>query len=470
MLLQLERSLDNLKLSEYGLAISALDEVYINVCADHATEGIDFNLELINCNCFRLHTGFKRYFVQWKAMFYKKFLFTFKSPLLLITQIIIVICFAVFANIRSDMSREPHPPLNISLDIYNDPKVFYKMSNETNVKLKMRPLVFYMEDYFKNFQQKSTLTEFIGNKSTKSIIAHPTKKLIEGLDVHSIGSFEFQNTENVSIFFNNLVLHSVPIMVLLWINLITKFELGEDYNVEIVNKPLPFHRDFLRAIDVNSDKYAIFISLGLSVAFAFFSYTLTRGRVGKQILLQLLGGLRISTMWLSHLVWDLAFIIIFATIIVLISLMFQSECTATKSNILELYFILVYLGLGVVLFSYINSFWANDAFLSVAFSAVKDIIVTLFVYTGVKRMQSDIYPVTTKSIINFANDLFKINPTYGTISILFKMNKLGMTNTSCHEVCKILNKRFPEQYDSNCSAESLCTMDPPQRRQICCCK
>lgn len=469
MLSELEKSLNDLSLLEYGLSISALDEVYINVCADHAKEGIEFNLELINCNRFRLHTGIRKYFVQWKAMFYKKFLFTFQVPVLFITQILIIACFAVIACLHTDMENEPHPPLNLSLDLYNDANVFLKISNETNASHKMHPLLFYAEDYFKKFQNKSTLT-FISNQSIRSFISNPTTKLIEKLDVHSIGAFDFHDTENVSIFFNNMPLHSIPIMVLLWINLITKFELGEDYNVEVVSKPLAFKPDYVDAIDRNASQYAMFVSLGLSVAFAFFNYTLTRGRIGKQVLLQLLGGLRVSTLWLSNLIWDLSEVIVFVTIIVVISLAFGLECTETTSKILELYFILVYLGLGIILLSYTTSFWSTDPFLSVAFHALRDIIFTLIVFKGIYRIQTDNNSDTIKALVNITNDVLKIFPTYGTICVLFKKNKKGMTNTSCEEACEVLYKRFPKVYPHNCSAETLCTMDPPFGRSFCCCK
>lgn len=472
MLFELDKSLDDLKLSEYGLSISALDEVYIKVCADNAQEEVDFNMDLMNCNRFRLHTGIRKYFVQWKAMFYKKFLITFQPPTLFITQCLIVIFFAMFACIHIDLSRKYHPPLNISLDLYNDPKVIFTMSNESSVKLKMQPLAFYLKDYFKKFQTTSTLISS-GNESSSGIYAHSTadSKSIRSLDVKTMGCFEFQNTKNVVIAFNNLPLHSIPIMVLLWINIVTKFELGEDYNVEVVNKPLSPHKDYISAIEVNSTKYAMFVSLGLSVALAFFSYSLTKGRVERQILLQLLGGLRVSTLWLANLFWDLMLIAITVSLIVCVSLL--SETVMLGSNLgfflVELYIILMYLGLGVLLFAYIISFCFKDPLLSVAFSALKDIIFCLIVFKIMSSVHIDEYPLTNQGIFNFFNTLFKTIPTYGAISVLFKLHKLRMTNTSCREACAVLKSRFPKIY-VKCTAETLCTMDPKYGRKLCCCK
>lgn len=470
MLDALERSMENLKLDEYGLAISALDEVYVNVCAIQASEGIDFNLELINCNKFRLHTGIRKYLVQWKAMLYKRYLFTCKPPILFIIQSLIITIFAILACIRSsDITPNTNSPLNISLDLYKDVTVWLKMSNDTEVKLKMQPLAFFMEEYFRKFQTKSTLA-FIGeNMSTANVMVKHTDELCGTLDVKDIGAFEFQNTENVSIYFNNLPFHSIPIMVLLWINLIVKFELGESYNVEIVNKPQDVRMDYLKAIDVDSNNYAVFTSLGLSVAFAFFNYVMTRGRASRQVLLQLLGGLRVSTYWLSNVCWDLTLIIIFVSVIVVISVLFGSELTKDRSKIVELYFILVNLGLGVLLFSYLNAFFSKDPFRSVAFSALKDIICALIVFNLMVRLQKDNFSPATKGFINFTNDILKINPTFGTISILYKMSKIGKTNTSCEEACRILSTRFPLIYE-DCSPQILCAMELPLGRKICCCE
>lgn len=462
MLFHLEKSMDDLDLEEYGLSISALDEVYIKVCADHAAENINFNLELINCNRFRLHTGIRKYFVQWKAMLYKKLLFTFQPPKLFIAQALIVLAFVCFACFRGDSLKRSPRPLNISLDLYNDARVMYRISNES--KLKMQPLAFYMEEYFKKFQPKSTLA-FTGNQSASSIVANTSG----ALDVKNIGALEFHNNENVSIFFNNLPLHSMPIMVLLWINLVTKFELGEDYNVEVVNHPIPFKRDYVKAIDTESRLYAMFVSVGLSIAFAFFNYNMTRGRVERQVLLQFLGGMRVSTLWLVNIVWDMMIIAIFVSLAVIVSLLFKIEITETKTNIIELYLALMFLGFGILVFAYINSFWSKDPSLSVACSALKDIILVMIIFPMILRVRRDQHSAATHGFMNFTNYLFNINPAYGTISVLFKLNRLRKTNNSCLSACEILHSRHPEFY-INCTAAHLCGLKPPHKRSLCCCE
>lgn len=464
MLSDLEKSMEELKIAEYGLSISSLDEVYIKVCAGSATGEIDFNMELINCNRFRLHTGIRLYLAQWKAMIYKRFLVTLKPPTAIILQTLVITLMTI-AGLLLGKTNLSHftSDLNISLSHYENSKILLSMSNDTDVKLKMQPLTFYLGDYFRKFQEESTLT-FVENITKEMSSTTPLP-----VDVYRIGGIEFGNTENVTIHFNNIPLHSIPIMVLLWINAVTKFELGEEYNVEVWSNPLEFKLDNIHQDKSISDEYAKNVILGLSLGFAFFGYYMTKVRVGRLVLLQLLGGVWNSTLWLSNLLWDMFTLSFFVSIIVLSSFIAGSFLTDTPEKAVQLFFILMYSGFGVILFAYLFSLWFKDPALCVSVIAFKDFMLILFVFPSIKRIRTDPESDAIYWIGYIFDSLFRINPCYGTMTILQKMNNYFLRNASCQATCNILKSRFRKQY-RNCSTYALCNYEQPMKRSYCCCE
>lgn len=464
MLSNLEKSMEELDIMGYGLSISPLNEVYKKVCADNSKEGIDFNIELINCNRFKLYTGMKLYLAQWIAMLYKRFLVSVKSPKVLIFQTVIIAVIAMISCISQREQLWPDSPaFNISLSSYKNAKVLFHMSNDSDVKLRMLPLASYLRDYFKNFHEESIL---ITKANFTAILADPTEKFIETLDSEHIGGIEFADTENVSIHFNNFPLHSMPIMVLLWINAITKFELGEEYNVEVVNRPLSFETDLVSYMELLSEMYAEFTVLGLGFGLAFVGYHLTRARAGKKVLLQLLGGLRKSTLLLSNLLWNWLLVLFFVTIILVISFVFGTSLADPRY-----FLILMNAGLGIILLAYVTSYCFNDPYVCVAFIALKDLILTVIIFPYIKSIlkakKDSQYLYMWWLAAKIIDYIFNLDPSYGGMSAFQKVNKMYMIHKSCETACILLQDRHPERYE-NCSAEAMCNYPEPMRREMCC--
>lgn len=465
MLSDLEMNLQELDLIEYGMMLSALDEVYINVCADHADDEVDLNIDLMNCNRFRLHTGIRLYLMQWKAMFYKKFLFTFKNPTMFILQCITVLVFALFSYYTYDITKAPHPPLNISMNMYDNAEVLMTISNESRIRNKMLPIAYYMEDYFKKFQPESKFTA-IKKNSIVSLLADPSKKRIEQLNIFDIGGFHFNSTKKVTMYFSNVHFHSIPIMINLWTNAIAKYELGEDYNVEVVNKPINFKEDLVKETERYMIHNAIFTVLGLSLAFAFFNHHMTKHRAGREVLLQFIGGLRVSTFWLSNIVWD--YLLLSLYIAFMMSMAFIFHHKEEKNDMLMIYLSLLNLGINIVAFAYVNSFLFKDPAFSVAFSAMKDILLALVFFPLIIRVKEDQHSDLTRTFWNITDYILKLNPAYGTISIIHKLNYVHITNQSCQKACALLVRFRPDRYP-NCTALSLC-LNKERGRKICCCE
>ncbi|XP_037883728.1 phospholipid-transporting ATPase ABCA1 isoform X1 [Glossina fuscipes] len=444
MFRDLEENSEGLQLNGYGIGITSLEEVFMKVGAEKASDDKsidhdDDDKKFANSNnnfttrTTRLLGGLKLWENQWHAMLLKKFLYTYRNKLMFFIQNAMAIFFVVVTILitRTQGTFRQLQPMTVSLTQYPTAVTVLErssdiISNSLNAKIAdhyKEIATSYGEDYTFESTNEKSFRDYILELGSKAQVRINARYLAAA----SVSS------NNIIAWLNNQPLHTAPLTVNLVHNAMVKALKGEAYAIEVTNAPLPYSTQTVLSQLNTGNNLGTQLSTNLCFCFCFISALyilfLIKERETRSKLLQLVGGVNVWTFWLSQLLWDLFTFIITALIVIIAMSIFQEDGYSTFNELMRYFSVLILFGFSVLPFTYLLSFLFKEPANGFAYVSSINVLVGLALFLVVLVMSFEIFD--TKDTAEILGWIFRIFPHFCLAMGLNKLYMNGATRETC---------------------------------------
>uniref|UniRef100_A0A8C7ACP0 ABC transporter domain-containing protein n=1 Tax=Neovison vison TaxID=452646 RepID=A0A8C7ACP0_NEOVI len=295
------------------------------------------------------NTGYSLYHQQFRALFIKRAMFSWRNWKLILLQILALLgSFTFLSKADKFLHNNDEKPRQMDLDQYGRTIVPFSVSGNSDLTLIfLKHLRSMLESH------KHTLKEVQGDLS---------KYLMENEDcIHlCIVAFSIEVKTNKIILtglFNNQAYHSPSLTLAILDNILLMTIAGSNASITVFNKPQPHFKDKKQSGTLSDGvQVALYIHFGMALLISGFSLLTVTERVTKAKHIQLLSGVSVPVYWLSALLWD--FIIFFITCcLLLVTFKFcQLDIYITDYRFLDTMLIFMLYGWSAIPLTYLLSF------------------------------------------------------------------------------------------------------------------
>ncbi|XP_066148940.1 phospholipid-transporting ATPase ABCA3-like isoform X2 [Euwallacea fornicatus] len=338
------------------------------------------------------------YMLTLQALLFKRYRFIYQKFMSYVIPSAIalgflLLCIFLGATVR-DNRKSGGPPIKLSLSTYDKTMVYLNQTQDPQVQQ-------IKGFYQKNVVKDKSVVEVVGDVSEAIV-----KEGVANLPYyrhHMVVAAELTNTPHQLIeavaLYNNFALHSAPISVNLITNSFAQLVLGPHYSISTTNHPLESINTQISPEQLSKEKigllWLIIMPLGFLFFLGSFIYFPFMELSTNFTQLQFMCGVRPSLYWTITFLCDLLVYVVFAFIMVVISLAWTPFRGINEFG--SLYLILFLYGLSGIPFSYLfgrkNSFsgaFALFIILGIMLGVLLTIIVCAleesasepYVYTG----------------------------------------------------------------------------------------
>lgn len=314
------------------------------------------------------NTGVVLYWQQFRAMFMKRVLHTWRNLLLIVVQLFIPIVCTFFAIIASKILPSPgdSQPITLSLDTYGSTVASYSSYSSNAIIDQLT------QDYAHQFAGTDTMTVNVTSNDTYSMLDY----LIEERE---LTMSEFFRTNMAAATFSSSVLpdnstrvngvalfneqpyHTPPMALNAIDNALMRYYVNDSFYITTINHPLPRTTEEQASDQLNSGVQVGFaisfnILFGMSFLASSFVVFIIKESTVKSKHVQFISGVRISNFWLSTYAWDLLNYLVPCLICIVIFIAFSIEAYA-GINSLSVLLILFLHGWAIIPLMYLLSFF-----------------------------------------------------------------------------------------------------------------
>uniref|UniRef100_A0A1B0G2X8 ABC transporter domain-containing protein n=1 Tax=Glossina morsitans morsitans TaxID=37546 RepID=A0A1B0G2X8_GLOMM len=443
MFRDLEENSERLQLSGYGIGITSLEEVFMKVGAENASDHKpvdhdDDDKELAKSNNFttkttRLLGGLKLWENQWHAMLLKKFLYTYRNKLIFFMQNAMAIFFVVATILitRTQGTFRQLEPMMFSLTQYPTAVTVLERSSDIISNSLNAKIADHYKEIATSYGEDYTF-ESTGEKSFRDYILQLGSIAQVRINVRYLAAASV-SSNNITAWLNNQPLHTAPLTVNLVHNAMVKALKGEAYEIEVTNAPLPYSTQTILSQLNTGNNLGTQLSTNLCFAFCFISALyilfLIKERQTRSKLLQLVGGVNVWTFWLSQMLWDLLTFTITALIVIIVISIFQEDGYSTFSELMRYFSVFIMFGFSVLPFTYLASFLFKEPANGFAHVSTINFFAGLALFLVVLVMSFDVFD--KKDIAELLAWLFRIFPHFCLAMGLNKLYMNGATRDTC---------------------------------------
>ncbi|XP_044745815.1 phospholipid-transporting ATPase ABCA3-like [Coccinella septempunctata] len=388
LLAELENNSEELGIRSFGISLTDLEEVFMKVgksktskdlpkTRDNRGDGSDANSTNVPIGISNKERGVTLYVNQCIAIALKKLLSvkrTWGTELLKIVLSLVYIIL-VFSIDLSDIANQTFKQRSFDLNQYDKPITLV----ETNGNLQ--------EPYVNMLHNMKQNVEFTDNMTER--LLDLTKKSPYLVRYRYIVGASFKNDE-AHAWFNPEPYHSVPLSLQLLLQQNYKTALGEDFNINFVNFPLPMSASDKVVVGL---EYVLgsfnLISLSLAVAYIGSFYILfnIKEKMSQAKHLQFVSGVNIFVFRLVSFVCDMLTYLLSAVAIVITIAILKPVGLSTGEELGILFLLLFSFGVAMIPWMYLFSFlftipstgYARMFFLSFITGFPSEMIVLLLV-------------------------------------------------------------------------------------------
>ncbi|KAH8266028.1 hypothetical protein KR038_000972, partial [Drosophila bunnanda] len=381
LLADLDQNYADLKLSGYGLSVSTLEDVFMEVSNDKGKKGdqdrrsttSDFQT-LVFDNKTQESRPSTRCLMCYQALLLKKVLITFRNYRLILIQILlpVVILVLTIFNSRGGRIYYELPAMQISPFQYKSSYVVLEDKSTTEHMSKLAT------DYAKHMERYGKRSKLLttGDLSVEDYILGLNEKWNYRLDYAFVAGVTI-NQDKTTVWLNNKPLHTAPLTLNLLHNAMARHYLGEEAGTYVTNKPLPYSDD-TRALRLNKGQrlgaeLALNLALCMCFVTAFFAIPIIKERETRAKLLQFLSGVDAFSYWTTMLLWDFLIFMISALMAILTIGAFQEPGYSSAIDLGRYYAILLIFGLAALPVSYVLA----DCFSDIATGFIRIAIFNL---------------------------------------------------------------------------------------------
>ncbi|XP_032184445.1 ATP-binding cassette sub-family A member 3-like isoform X1 [Mustela erminea] len=295
------------------------------------------------------NTGYSLYHQQFRALFIKRAMFSWRNWKLILLQILALLgSFTFLSKADKFLHNNDEKPRQMDLDQYGRTIVPFSVSGNSNLTLIfLKHLRSMLESH------KHTLKEVQGDL---------LKYLMENEDcIHlCIVAFSIEVKTNKIILtglFNNQAYHSPSLTLAILDNILLMTIAGSNASITVFNKPQPHFKDKKQSGTLSDGvQVALYIHFGMALLISGFSLLTVTERVTKAKHIQLLSGVSVPVYWFSALLWD--FIIFFITCCLLLGAFkfCQLDIYITDYRFLDTMLIFMLYGWSAIPLTYLLSF------------------------------------------------------------------------------------------------------------------
>ncbi|XP_034655824.1 ATP-binding cassette sub-family A member 3 [Drosophila subobscura] len=363
----LEQQSNQLKLDGYGVSVTTLEDVFLqvsHVAPDNSStqpqEGQGFN-DLFSDMEMKEKRWHTRCCMRWQALFLKKAHITRRNFWILLMQLFLPILIMSLTILNSKGGRIYYalPALKISLHQYPKGYVIFHAENSS------QQMPALGSSYAQHLRSHGLGFKLMNTSES------PVENYILGIDKDQHRRIDFQylagltiGTDKLTVWLNNKPLHTAPLTLNLLHNALAVEMLGKQAKTGVTNAPLPYNNQTL-TLRLNKGQrlgaeIAINLSLCMSIVTALYVIPIIKERETRAKLMQFLTGVDVFAYWISQLLWDYAIFSLSALMAILTIAAFQEPGYSTLSD-LGLYFaILLLFGLAALPLSYAISSCFSD--------------------------------------------------------------------------------------------------------------
>ncbi|XP_058060642.1 phospholipid-transporting ATPase ABCA1-like [Anopheles bellator] len=447
LLEELEEWGEELKIGDFGISLTSLEEVFMKVGSDnpqpqaaaeeaslHSLHSYSTGTDLesrLSVEDYELLGGLKRFRNQIGALFLKKIYQTHRNWFLLVVQVLIPVLFVAvtIAVVRNWGGSDDMPSLVIGLRFFN-PSVTLVQRDPFEETGPLEAII--LQNYFNLFQNiPGLVTGFVGWMEdvflyfTEQNLVIVNRQFIVGAGIVR---------DNLTAWFNNEALHSPAVSLLMMHNaLLRTYTNSSDSSIALANFPLPYTDEtrlqLMRTFNNLGFQLAYYTGFAMSFVVGFYVIFYIRERITKAKLLQLVSGVNRFTYWLTGFLWDYltyAFVCIFIIITVAI---FQEPGFSTGGEVFRLYSVFLFIGVPALPLTYIVTLYYNvppAAFIRIS---VAYIVTGTALFIFVYLLGTDMFELEELSEV--LSNVFLIFPHFALCDAIVNLSHMSVTIDTC---------------------------------------
>ncbi|XP_071106304.1 phospholipid-transporting ATPase ABCA3-like [Haliotis cracherodii] len=399
--LQLEQK--QLGISSFGASVTTMEEVFLRVGEDnnsHLRERLQkggVNLPVMNGSPgatgadnmafdmssnssinthldlgreLRRNAGIALYVQQFRAMFVKRFLHTFRNKLVTASQLIVPLFFTVMALIVLKTFPGPtdSPALKLTIDQFKKNYVPYATALNPDESLSNLAAA-YVNQFGNSSSALTYINNFAGFKKDPDIIKYLSKKGEEGIGNYNIryviaASFEEgaeAGISNATAYFQNQAYHSPAIALATVASAVLQYITNDSsYSMEVTNHPLP-RTDMNRVNDEltqGTEGFTIAFNVCFGMAFLASSFVLflVKERSVKAKHIQFVSGVHAFNFWAATFCWDMFNYLVPCILLIISFAAFQIDAYIVDFHWAGILLLFVMYGWAMLPFMYLMSF------------------------------------------------------------------------------------------------------------------
>ncbi|XP_058130691.1 phospholipid-transporting ATPase ABCA1-like [Anopheles ziemanni] len=446
LLEDLENRGEELKICDFGISLTSLEEVFMKVGSDstsaeaeearslHSMQSCSTGTDVesrVSIEDYQLVEGFKLFRYQIWALFLKKIYQTYRNWFLLVVQILIPVLFVAvtIAVVRNWGGSGDMPSRAIGLR-YFDESVTLVQRDEAEDAGPMEQQI--LNSYFGLFRSiPGVVLAFVGWMEdaflsfTAENLMLVNRRFIVGATI---------TRDNLTAWFNNEALHSPPVALLMMHNaLLATFTGSSNFSIGLTNYPLPYTDDtrlqLMRRFNNLGFQLAYYTGFAMSFVVGFYVIFYIRERVTKAKLLQLVSGVSRVSYWLTGFIWDYltyAFVCIFIIITVAI---FQEPGFSTAGEVFRLYSVFLFVGVPALPLTYLVTLYYNVAPAAFIRISVAYIVTGTALFIFVYLLGTDMFEL--EELSDVLSNVFLIFPHFALCDAIVNLSHMSVTIDTC---------------------------------------
>ncbi|XP_042639274.1 phospholipid-transporting ATPase ABCA3-like [Orycteropus afer afer] len=372
----LEERQKELGIASFGASITTMEEVFLRVnnMADsrvvshiqkpflHENQNVNAStyFETVDCSTttenstIRFNTGCSLYSQQFRAMFIKRALFSWRNWKLVLLQILGLLGVITFLLKVDDFSKENDEiTRNMNLGQYGQTIVPLSISGNSNLTVN---LVKHLENMLRS-----------ENQILRKVQGDLLNYLMENKDcirlcIVALSIEEKANEIVLTVLFNNEAYHSPSVSLAVLDNILFMSLSGPDASITVSNKPQPYHdfNDFVENAS-NGGFVAVNVHFGMALLISGFCLLTVTERVTKVKHIQLVTGIYVFIYWFSALLWDFIIFFISCCLLLVILKYCKVDVFVMDDNSLDTMMLLMLYGWSAIPLMYLMSFLYSES-------------------------------------------------------------------------------------------------------------
>uniref|UniRef100_A0A8C4KWK8 ABC transporter domain-containing protein n=1 Tax=Equus asinus TaxID=9793 RepID=A0A8C4KWK8_EQUAS len=240
----------------------------------------------------KFNTGFPLYCQQFRSMFIKRALFSWRNWKLILLQTTVILIVTTYLLLTTKLQYEL-PAREMDLSQYGRTIVPYSISGNSELAMNLT----------------KNLKIFL-NAKNQELREVQVNYILENKECHDFSiialSIEVEKNETIfTILFNNEAYHSAATSLAVLDNILFMSLSGPNASIEVYNKPQPPHIYGSNVVPTSGSQIVLCLAFGMAVVVSSFCLQTVTERTTNAKHIQFVSGVYILTYWLSALLWDL---------------------------------------------------------------------------------------------------------------------------------------------------------------------